>query len=417
MTQTYPAHLHGPLYEALHKGAPFWDELARAWRPDVGLQEMPIAGCFLELVVQLPVRDQLWTYFRVQTPTGVAVIRRAPSGELLTGPFGQTSDPTYDAMEADFGRWASRNPNAGLPAKLAAIAQLYRERSPGSRLQRTEAPGRPCPACGHRPPSCLREGDLYTCPQCGLLHRESPSREATAALYTGSGGEYFNQLVDGSAVAGAHGYEFYEEWIQVILGPEYLRGRADRFEQMAGRTGGRLLEVGCATGEMLSEFRTRGWSVTGVELSAFCVERARQKHGLTLRPGDLESAGLPQAAFDLVLYMDVFEHLDDPARELAQIKRVLAPGGRLILELPNQAGLDAAVLGRDYLYDEHLFFYTPQAITHLLGANGLKVAQIVTLHDHYYRIHRFLTADEAARALSEQRGERLIVVAQRLSEP
>lgn len=95
----------------------------------------------------------------------------------------------------------------------------------------------------------------------------------------------------------------------------------------------RVLDVGCGTGANL-EMLARFGDAEGVDISddalAFCRERglARVRHGAA------ESLPYPDAQFDLVTALDVVEHLDDDRAGLAEMRRVLKPGGRALLFVP-----------------------------------------------------------------------------------
>lgn len=98
--------------------------------------------------------------------------------------------------------------------------------------------------------------------------------------------------------------------------------------------GARVLDAGCGEGILVDEYRRRGLDIEGLDLnyeSAF------------VRRGDVRSMPFPDASFDLVLLLDVLEHLEfrDQPRALAEVHRTLRPGGLLALSTPNLAHLNA----------------------------------------------------------------------------
>src|SRR5882724_3556213 len=135
------------------------------------------------------------------------------------------------------------------------------------------------------------------------------------------------------------------------------RGLLDAFEHL--RPPGRLLEIGSAAGWLLKHASERGWTTLGVELSSAAVARSREL-GVDVVEGDLESAALPAASFDLVYMGDVLEHVPDCRATLAEVTRVLAPGGFLYLRGPitsnslaRRIGLAAyGLAGRDVVLRE-----------------------------------------------------------------
>lgn len=110
---------------------------------------------------------------------------------------------------------------------------------------------------------------------------------------------------------------------------------------------GRLLDVGCGEGAWLSYAATR-FEAFGVDISAEGVEAAQERTGLSTIVCASATA-LPHAdsAFDVVTALDVVEHIEDPALLLAEARRVLVPGGLLVLSTPNPSSLGSRLKGRD----------------------------------------------------------------------
>ena len=101
----------------------------------------------------------------------------------------------------------------------------------------------------------------------------------------------------------------------------------------------RALELGCGNGRFLAAVSRLGMAATGVDAYVDSLERARARAPqATLLAGDLGDLPLPAASFDLVAALDVLEHLE-PARLLAEARRLLAPGGFLLLSVPAFAAL------------------------------------------------------------------------------
>lgn len=117
----------------------------------------------------------------------------------------------------------------------------------------------------------------------------------------------------------------------------YLPARVD----FAGYAGKRLLEVGCGVGIDLVRFARGGARVTGIDLAPVSIELATRnfaQHGLeaTLQVMDGECLAFPAASFDVVYAHGVLQYTPDPTRMVAEIHRVLAPGGLAILMLYNR---------------------------------------------------------------------------------
>lgn len=94
----------------------------------------------------------------------------------------------------------------------------------------------------------------------------------------------------------------------------------------------KVLEIGCGTGEFLAFLESKGIEVAGVE---FADSAQRVKFKGELYVGRMEDIEIQEAAFDAVLLLNVIEHLADPMDVLRKIKKMLAPGGVLLLRHPN----------------------------------------------------------------------------------
>jgi len=145
--------------------------------------------------------------------------------------------------------------------------------------------------------------------------------------------------------------------------------------------GGRILEIGCSSGEQLYILQQYGWQVSGIEPSADACAEAR-KLGVPVQERSLENAELPANGCDVIELFHVFEHLADPASSLAILRDALAPGGRIILTLPNGLSLGLKLFGRYWRGLEvprHYATYTPRTLRLLCGRLGLRVCRVRNL--------------------------------------
>jgi SAM-dependent methyltransferase len=142
---------------------------------------------------------------------------------------------------------------------------------------------------------------------------------------------------------------------------------------------GRILDLGCGRGELLELFERQGWKAMGTQISQTAAEAARALRGVDVRLGELPQMGLEGASFDVITAFHVVEHLQDPALYLREARRLIRPGGLLLVEVPNLACPGFRLLGtRDLCFDypHHLFFFTPDSLGGLLGEAGFKVEEI-----------------------------------------
>jgi SAM-dependent methyltransferase len=107
---------------------------------------------------------------------------------------------------------------------------------------------------------------------------------------------------------------------------------------------GDVVDVGCGPGVMVEAVLERGGTFKGIDLSPEMVKESRERFGsragVSFQEGNIESLDLPDAAFDQVICMAVIEYLRTPDRALAEIARVLRPGGIAIVTVPKRMHID-----------------------------------------------------------------------------
>jgi SAM-dependent methyltransferase len=122
-------------------------------------------------------------------------------------------------------------------------------------------------------------------------------------------------------------------------GPEghALRSRQEAVLAMAGNGGGDALDAGMGPGRVVGELEARGWSASGIDLSPAMVDAARRRVPAVARRlgvGSIEALPFEAARFDLVVATGVIEYVD-AQRAVAELARVLRPGGRAVVSIPN----------------------------------------------------------------------------------
>ena len=101
--------------------------------------------------------------------------------------------------------------------------------------------------------------------------------------------------------------------------------------------GARILDAGCGPGEMSSLLMARGYDVWGIDVAETMIEHARRVTGRPDRfqPGDIEQLPFPDGMFDGVVCLGVIEYLDSDSAAVRELRRVLKPGGTLVVSTPN----------------------------------------------------------------------------------
>ena len=117
----------------------------------------------------------------------------------------------------------------------------------------------------------------------------------------------------------------------------WYRGRREVLERVIGRLGlppgARILDAGCGSGRNMVELARRG-SVTGVEVSDTSVSLARARDAGEVISGSVLQMPFESASFDLGVCLDVIEHLEDDLAALRELRRVVVPGGALLVTVP-----------------------------------------------------------------------------------
>ncbi len=138
--------------------------------------------------------------------------------------------------------------------------------------------------------------------------------------------------------------------------------------------GGRLLEVGCGSGETLMHMLKLGWQAEGVDFDPAAVDCARSK-GLNVSLGSLEQQEYPDNHFDAVVMSHLIEHVHDPLLLVKESRRVLKPGGNLVILTPNNRSFGHKLFREEWRGLEpprHLNIFCRMSLCNLVKIAGFK---------------------------------------------
>lgn len=260
-----------------------------------------------------------------------------------------------------------------MPAVMGAVPENAQSVQPPKRITtgkpRVSMVGGPlpviaCPACnGSRwvvlPP---KEGfRLYRCQNCRVIRAEGtwPRLDRERSLPT----EYRTYLT---------------RWLadRQSSGPGYsVDRRLDLIERWVDP--GKLLDVGCGTGDLLAAAGARGWEATGIEPYGPAAQAARGR-GLRVQRRAWEEVVLPQEELAAVVFFDSLEHLAAPLPALRVAAAALQPRGVVAITTPDADSWLARLMGRHWpnLFPlEHRFCFTRRSVRLLIQGAGLRVVE------------------------------------------
>lgn len=215
------------------------------------------------------------------------------------------------------------------------------------------------------------------------------------------------------------------QWRALTEGPAVQRFWHQRKLELVGRTvppqpGWRALDAGCGSGVVAHFLAEQGADVDAVDSNDAAIRFARQRfarQGLRFHHGRLGELDFADESFDLVVCMEVVEHLvaEQVVDLLRRLGRLLAPRGRLLLTTPNvhslwpavEATMDLLRLSPPMRHGQHVTRFTRRRLERALGEAGLAAA----------RYGRFCGLAPFAALLSWRLAERLDRLEWRLGQP
>jgi ubiquinone/menaquinone biosynthesis C-methylase UbiE len=168
--------------------------------------------------------------------------------------------------------------------------------------------------------------------------------------------------------------DYYEQlWERLpedLAVPDFARRRAFLLGEAAD--GERALDLGCGAGDFTAELARAEVQAVGADVAQAAIARASRRHpGVEFRVVPFDGP-LPfdDGAFELVWASEVIEHVADTAMWLSEVRRVLVPGGRLLVTTPSHGRLPVLVRGVERFSEplgDHLHLYTRRSLAQLLN--------------------------------------------------
>jgi 2-polyprenyl-3-methyl-5-hydroxy-6-metoxy-1,4-benzoquinol methylase len=212
---------------------------------------------------------------------------------------------------------------------------------------------------------------IVQCTECGLVRTHFPYDLAELGRYYSAA--YYGTAADGKRFIGPM------EWLIAQFRNQRVQAVLNAHEAHQATV---ILDLGCGRGLILQALQKQGWQCHGTELSETLAQSlAKQNIQIYTQP-ELTDANLPESYFDMITMWHSLEHMPHPVQTIAEIARILKPGGKLLLEVPNLASWQARIGGGRWFHldsPRHLYHFTPSQLEAIFIEHGLSLLKTETL--------------------------------------
>ena len=246
-----------------------------------------------------------------------------------------------------------------------------------------------CPICGFKTPVELyalhddrygypQEVRLSVCTDCGHRFADPPLRaDVLQTIYT----KYYQRdAIDPAQFKPYHAAGKVRSWLSGDL------SSAARWVP----AGVRILDIGCGFGGNVAFHANRGCEAHGIDADAN-VRLVAERFGLSVRVGLFDPGNYQPAYFDYVTMDQVIEHVSDPVATLSDVRKVLKPGGHLVVSTPNANGWGTRFFGRRWLnwhVPYHQQFISAKSLDLLANKTGFVVERVSTISRSAWLIYQ-----------------------------
>jgi 2-polyprenyl-3-methyl-5-hydroxy-6-metoxy-1,4-benzoquinol methylase len=147
----------------------------------------------------------------------------------------------------------------------------------------------------------------------------------------------------------------------------------------------RILDIGAGNGYLMECASELGFDAWGTEISSHSADICEKKFPGKIHLGTISGAGYQDRFFDVVFLTDVLEHLPDPLQSMKEIKRILKPGGYLLIISPNSGSATRKILGKNWFQykHEHVLYYNRRSLKYLLDLFNLSLLDFKNNHKKF----------------------------------
>jgi len=165
-----------------------------------------------------------------------------------------------------------------------------------------------------------------------------------------------------------------------------------------------IVDVGCGDGfhlNLLRKYGNKSWSLEGIDLDKRAIEMA-ERRGFVVHQGTVESIDLPSNRYELAFMIQTIEHVENPVEVLLGIRRILKPGGRLVIVTDNTGSVDFGFFKKRYWggyhFPRHWNLFNRNSMSRLAGKTNFEIVRLRTIVspvNWVYTVHNWLVGIKA----------------------
>ena len=216
---------------------------------------------------------------------------------------------------------------------------------------------------------------IVSCETCGfLLTNPRPSKESMGKYYESE-----------KYISHTNSAEGFFNWLYQTIRRHTIKTKTKLLKKVTKR--GKHLDIGCGTGEFLNSCKKNGFETEGIEPSKKAREKAINNYNLSIKE-NTDLSVFKECEFDSISMWHVLEHMHDLNKNISHLHRILKPGGKLIVAVPNHKCWEASYYKEKWAAWDvpiHLWHFCKKSITALLNKNKFSLIKTKPmLFDSYY---------------------------------
>ena len=242
---------------------------------------------------------------------------------------------------------------------------------------------RPCPVCKSKQAStifCKNGFEHVRCFSCDMVYVSPVLTDEKVYAFYQNEDSYTSVLMND---------------LQVTMDFKKFHYGLDLIEEIVPQKG-KLLDIGCGPGAFLKVAKEREWDVRGLEFNRFCIEQLR-KDNIEVVDVQLKKAGFESNSFQCITLWTVLEHVMEPDDLLSDVASILAPGGVVLILVPNVDSLANRILherSTTFAGESHVNLFNAKSLTMLLNNNGFETRESETILTRLGTINNYLNYED-----------------------